>query len=131
MKKVMLVMAMALMSALQVSAQVKVADKELVGTWIMESMQWEGEKKTLCGKESGYTQFKFYGADGEHKGYTVESVVGGGCDIYSDESGHVGYAVDSIFGNGQTIHSDENGYAGYSIDSVTGAGNFGEFDDMF
>lgn len=66
MKKVMLVMAVALMSALQVSAQVKVADKELVGTWIMESMQWEGEKKTLCGKESGYTQFKFYGADGEY-----------------------------------------------------------------
>ena len=66
MKKVMLVMAVALMSALQVSAQVKVADKELVGTWIMESMQWEGEKKTICGKESGYTQFKFYGADGEY-----------------------------------------------------------------
>ena len=66
MKKVMLVMAVALMSALQVSAQVKVADKELVGTWIMESMQWEGEKKTVCGKESGYTQFKFYGADGEY-----------------------------------------------------------------
>lgn len=66
MKKVMLVMAVALMSALQMSAQVKVADKELVGTWIMESMQWEGEKKTICGKESGYTQFKFYGADGEY-----------------------------------------------------------------
>lgn len=66
MKKAMLVVAVALMSALQVSAQVKVADKELVGTWIMESMQWEGEKKTVCGKESGYTQFKFYGADGEY-----------------------------------------------------------------
>jgi hypothetical protein len=66
MKKAMLVVAVALMSALQVSAQVKVADKELVGTWIMESMQWEGEKKTVCGKESGYTQFKFYGANGEY-----------------------------------------------------------------
>ena len=32
----------------------------------MESMQWEGEKKTLCGKDPGYTQFKFYGADGEY-----------------------------------------------------------------
>lgn len=67
MKKMMLVMAMALMSAMQVCAQsAKVADKEIVGTWIMESMQWEGEKKTMCGRESGYTQFKFYGADGEY-----------------------------------------------------------------
>ena len=66
MKKVMFVMAVALMSALQVNAQVKVADKELVGVWVMESMQFEGEKKTICGKESGYTQFKFYGADGEY-----------------------------------------------------------------
>ena len=58
----MLLMAMALMSALQVNAQTtKVADKELIGTWIMESMQFEGERKTVCGKESGYSQFKFYG----------------------------------------------------------------------
>ena len=67
MKKAMLVMAMALMGAMQVSAQnVKVDDKELIGTWVMESMQWEGEKKTMCGKESGYSQFKYYGADGEY-----------------------------------------------------------------
>ena len=67
MKKVMLVMAVALMSALQVSAQTtKVADKELVGAWMMESMQYEGESKTVCGKASGYTQFKYYGADGEY-----------------------------------------------------------------
>ena len=65
MKKAMLVMAMALIGVMQVSAQnVKVDDKELIGTWVMESMQWEGEKKTVCGKESGYSQFKFYGADG-------------------------------------------------------------------
>ena len=44
MKKTLLVMAMALMGAMQVSAQsVKVDDKELIGTWVMESMQWEGE----------------------------------------------------------------------------------------
>ena len=54
------------MSAMQVQAQSKIADKELVGVWIMESMQFEGEKKTVCGKETGYTQFKFYGADGEY-----------------------------------------------------------------
>jgi hypothetical protein len=40
MKRVMLVMAAALMSALQASAQnVKIDDKELVGVWLMESMQ--------------------------------------------------------------------------------------------
>lgn len=67
MKKVLLVMAVALMSAVQVSAQTtKVADKELVGVWMMESMQYEGEKKTMCGKTTGYTQFKYYGADGEY-----------------------------------------------------------------
>ena len=67
MRKAMLVVTMALMGAMQVSAQnVKVDEKELIGTWIMESMQWEGEKKTVCGKESGYSQFKYYGADGEY-----------------------------------------------------------------
>jgi len=67
MKKAMLVMAMALTGAMQVSAQnVKVDDKELIGTWVLESMQWEGEKKTICGKETGYAQFKYYGADGEY-----------------------------------------------------------------
>ena len=34
--------------------------------WNEGSMQWEGEKKTVCGKETGYTQFKYYGADGEY-----------------------------------------------------------------
>ncbi len=67
MKKTMIMMAVALMSALHVCAQnTKVADKELIGAWMMESMQWDGEKKTICGKESGYTQFKYYGADGEY-----------------------------------------------------------------
>ena len=66
MKKGMFMMAVVLMSALQVNAQTKVADKELIGTWMLESMQFDGEKKTLCGKESGYTQFKYYGADGEY-----------------------------------------------------------------
>ena len=32
----------------------------------MESMQYDGEKKIMCGKETGYTQFKYYGADGEY-----------------------------------------------------------------
>ena len=66
MKKGMFMMAVVLMSALHVNAQTKVDDKEIVGVWMMESMQFEGEKKTMCGKETGYTQFKYYGADGEY-----------------------------------------------------------------
>ena len=67
MKRVMFVMAVVLMGALHVNAQTtKVADKELIGAWVMESMQFEGEKKIMCGKESGYSQFKYYGPDGEY-----------------------------------------------------------------
>ena len=67
MKKMMLMMTALLMCAVSVNAQTtKVDDKELVGAWMMESMQWEGEKKTMCGKTNGYTQFKYYGADGEY-----------------------------------------------------------------
>lgn len=67
MKKVLLMMAVALMSAMQMNAQTtKVADKELIGTWMLEWSQWDGEKKTICGKATGYTSFKFYGADGEY-----------------------------------------------------------------
>ena len=80
MKKMLLIIAMALISAEQVNAQTaKVDDKELIGTWIMESMQWDGEKKTICGKETGYTSFKYYGADGEYAC----------CEIVLDKEGNV------------------------------------------
>ena len=56
-------MAMACISSL--TAQT--TDKRLLGVWVMESMQFDGEEKILCGsKETPYTQFKFYGADGEY-----------------------------------------------------------------
>ena len=66
MKKMLLIIVMALMSAVQVSAQTKVADKELIGVWMLEWMQYDGEKKIVCGKESSYSSFKYYGADGEY-----------------------------------------------------------------
>lgn len=37
----------------------------LYGTWIMESMQFEGEKVNFC-HDLGYTQVKYYGKDGEY-----------------------------------------------------------------
>lgn len=62
-----LTLALLLMCAVGMNAQKsKVSEREIVGTWIMKSMQWEGEKKQVCGKKMGYTQFKFYGADGEY-----------------------------------------------------------------
>lgn len=64
--KKMLLMTLVLLSVVRVNAQTKVDDKDIIGTWVMESMQWEGEKKTVCGKATGYSQFKFYGADGEY-----------------------------------------------------------------
>ena len=42
------------------------AKNALVGVWVMESMQYEGENKIRCGKETGYSQIKYYGADGEY-----------------------------------------------------------------
>jgi hypothetical protein len=99
MKRAMLVMAVALMSALQVSAQnVKIDDrsaqrdarpseKELVGVWLMESMQWEGEKKTMCGKQSGYAQFKYYGADGEYACAEIALTKEGKCVVMPHEYG--------------------------------------------
>ena len=51
MKKIIFLMAVVLMSTLQANAQKpKIADKELLGTWTLEWMQYDGEKKITCGK---------------------------------------------------------------------------------
>lgn len=42
----------------------KFPDKTLYGVWIMDSFQWEGEDKVVCGKD--YTQVKIYMPDGEY-----------------------------------------------------------------
>lgn len=54
----------ALLNSGKVMAQRAVADKELIGVWVMESMQFEGEEERKCG--TNYTQVKVYGADGEY-----------------------------------------------------------------
>ena len=67
MKQMMMTLAALLLCATQVNAQTaRVADRELIGAWTMEWMQYDGEKKIVCGKTSGYTQFKYYGPDGEY-----------------------------------------------------------------
>lgn len=88
MKKVMMLIAATLMSVMQVNAQTaKVDDKELIGVWLMESMQWEGEKKVVCGKAIGYTQFKYYGADGEYACAQLSMTRDGKCVVAPHEYG--------------------------------------------
>lgn len=83
-----LTMAMVLACVAQLSAQTnKISDKEIVGVWVMESMQWEGEKKVVCGKASGYTQFKFYGADGEYACAEIALTKDGKCVVMPHEYG--------------------------------------------
>lgn len=64
MKKLFLIAVMAVACIGSITAQSTY--KNLIGVWLMESMQWDGEKKTICGKETNYVQFKYYGADGEY-----------------------------------------------------------------
>lgn len=88
MKKVILAIAMAFISAMQTNAQnVKIDDKEIVGAWIMESMQWKGENKIVCGKESGYAQFKYYGTDGEYACAQIVMTNEGKCVVIPHEYG--------------------------------------------
>ena len=88
MKKMFLILAAMLLSAAGMNAQTtKVADKELVGAWLMESMQWEGEKKTVCGRESGYAQFKYYGPDGEYACAEIALTKDGKCVVMPHEYG--------------------------------------------
>ena len=87
-KKIMWMMAALLFSAVSVSAQPpKVADKELVGAWLMQKMQWEGEKEVVCGKERGYTQFKYYGANGEYACAEIVLSKDGKCTVLPHEYG--------------------------------------------
>ena len=86
-KKMMMMVAM-LMTATTLMAQgTKVADKELVGVWLMESMQWEGEKKIVCGKGTGYAQFKYYGANGEYACAEIAMNKDGKCVVMPHEYG--------------------------------------------
>lgn len=53
-----------LLSATSALAQVKVADKEIIGVWKMTSMKFAGESKEHIDKS--YTQIKVFRANGEY-----------------------------------------------------------------
>ena len=63
MKKITVMVGMAVACFCNITAQT--TNKNLLGAWFMESMQYEGEEE-IIGKAQGYTQFKYYGADGEY-----------------------------------------------------------------
>ena len=87
-RKMLMMMVVMIMSATTLMAQnAKIADKELVGVWLMESMQWEGENKTVCGKSTGYAQFKYYGADGEYACAEIAMTKDGKCVVMPHEYG--------------------------------------------
>lgn len=66
MKQILMTMAL-LMCAVTANAQTaNVTDRDLIGVWTLEWMQFDGEKKIMCGKTTGYSQFKYYGPDGEY-----------------------------------------------------------------
>lgn len=84
---IMTMVALLMTTTMGFAQNVKFSDKELIGVWLMESMQWEGEKKTVCGKESGYTQFKFYGPDGEYACAQIVLTKDGKCVVMPHEYG--------------------------------------------
>lgn len=86
-KMIMTMVALLMTTTMGFAQNVKFSDKELIGVWLMESMQWEGEKKTVCGKESGYTQFKFYGPDGEYACAQIVLTKDGKCVVMPHEYG--------------------------------------------
>lgn len=67
MKRILSIVMLAIAFSTNLMAQnTKVTDKDLQGVWLLVSMQWEGEKKIVCGKERGYSSFKYYGPTGEY-----------------------------------------------------------------
>lgn len=91
-QKMFFLMAALLMYAAHVNAQTtKVEDKDLIGVWLMESMQHEGGKKIVCGKETGYAQFKYYGADGEYACAEIALSKDGKCVVMPHEYGTYTY----------------------------------------
>jgi len=66
MKQLLMTMALLMCAVIANAQTARVADRELIGAWTLEWMQYDGEKKIVCGKTNGYTQFKYYGPDGEY-----------------------------------------------------------------
>ena len=89
-----LVAVMAMVNATPLMAQqdvrvvvkrVEVADDYLVGTWVMESMKWEGSDKNQCG--ANYSQIKVYRANGEYACAEIVRATDGSAHVLPHEYG--------------------------------------------
>lgn len=75
----------ALLATTGVHAQARVDDREIIGTWIMTSMKFEGENKELI--SSKYNQVKVYRANGEYACAEVVQLKDGSYMVYPHEYG--------------------------------------------
>ena len=82
---IVLVAVMAMVNAAPLMAQQKVADDYLVGTWVMESMKWEGSDENLC--NSNYSQIKVYRANGEYACAEIAKANDGSVHVLPHEYG--------------------------------------------
>ena len=84
----MLMVALVAMLSLDASAQnYKPKDSDIVGVWVMDNFYYEGQNKVQCGAQSGYSQVKYYGADGEYACAQVAKGKDGICHIMPHEYG--------------------------------------------
>ena len=87
MKQLLMTMAL-LMCAVTTNAQTaNVTDRDLIGVWTLEWLQYDGEKKIMCGKAIGYTQFKYYGPDGEYAAAGIALTQDGKITVIPQEYG--------------------------------------------
>ena len=80
-----LMVIMALANATQLKAQQKVDDKELVGTWVLQYMQYDDNEKIMCNKT--YTQIKVYRANGEYACAEITKNTDGAYQVFPHEYG--------------------------------------------
>lgn len=95
------------------AAQNKINDKELVGVWLMESMQYDGENKILCSTNQGktktvnvapnYAQMKVYRANGEYACAEIVKLNDGKYKVMPHEYGTYS------FKNGKYMEMGRNG----------------------
>ena len=88
MRHFLMTMATLFISLASANAQTgNVTDRDIIGAWTLEWMQYDGEKKIVCGKANGYTQFKYYGPDGEYAAAGIALTQDGKITVIPQEYG--------------------------------------------
>lgn len=95
------------LNASSLMAQVKVADKEIIGTWIMTSMKYSGEGTNYISDK--YTQVKVYRANGEYACAEIVKTNNGDYKILPHE-----YGTYSLKNNNYTEMGRKSGSIGWT-----------------